>query len=50
VDRKYNVIENEFTDLQVAARHLEFMVLVRVKLFEMLNVLGVPNWSAIHLS
>jgi hypothetical protein len=45
-----NFIENEIIELQVVAYYLEFMVLLRIKLPEMLNVPRILNWSTIHLS
>jgi hypothetical protein len=45
-----NFIENEIAELQMVVYHIEFMVLLWVKLPKMLNVPQVPDRSTIHLS
>jgi hypothetical protein len=42
-------MDNDISGLQCVARHLEFVVLLRVKLPEMLNVPRVSYLSPIHL-
>jgi hypothetical protein len=50
VDKHISFIDNEVSDLQGVVHHLDFMVLLRVKLSDMLNIPRVPYWSSVHLS
>jgi hypothetical protein len=49
VDKHISFIDNQISGLQRVARHLEFVVLLRVEFPKMLNIPRVSYMSSAHL-